>query len=66
MVPFGMKSGLDNQNMAAKEAAKVNLEQRERTNYEGKKLPKKREMWLVYGILIIIALFMISAFFYQL
>ena len=64
MVPFRMKSGLDNQNMVAKEAAKVNLEQRERTNYEDKKSPKKREMWLVYGILIIIVLFMISAFFY--
>lgn len=63
MTPLNM-NGLDSQNMAQKERVQVDLKTRESKNYEGCKKPKKHEMWWVYGILIIVALFMISAFFH--
>ena len=56
-----MLNGLDHQNLAGKERAKVDLETRENQNYTGKKLPKKREMWLVYAILIFVIGFIISS-----
>ena len=56
-----MLNGLDHQNLAGKERAKVDLETRENQNYTGKKLPKKREMWLVYAILILVVGFIVSS-----
>lgn len=57
-----MLSGLDHQNLAAKEKAKVDLEVREKQNYTNKKMPKKHEMWWIYGILIFVVLMIISFF----
>ena len=56
-----MLNGLDHQNLAGKERAKVDLETCENQNYTGKKLPKKREMWLVYAILILVVGFIVSS-----
>lgn len=64
MIGWQKPGGLDSNSLAEKEKVQVDLKTREGQDYtKGGKLPNKKEMWIVYAILILVLLFMISAFF---
>ena len=64
MIGWQKPGGLDSNSLAEKEKAQVDLKTREGQDYtKGGKLPNKKEMWIVYAILIFVALFILSAIF---